>query len=825
MSATLPISEIVEEVRGALVRNTTLILQAPPGAGKSTWLPLQLMEESWLKGQKILMLEPRRLAARAVATRMAQSLNEPVGGRIGYRVRFDTKVSAKTQIEVLTEGILTRMMQKDQELEGVGMVILDEFHERSLHADLSLVLARQLQQVLREDLRILIMSATLDTAGIAAKMGNAPILTSKGRQFPVEFRYKEPRPGVHISQEVAALVPVILAKEEGDVLVFLPGAGEIRRCAELLTEAGIPAEVHLLYGNLSPEVQDAALRPDPAGRRKVVLATSIAETSLTIEGIRIVVDAGLSREPRFDPRSGLTRLETVSVTQDAAGQRAGRAGRLGPGICYRLWAEGKQAYLQAHRRPEIYAADLASLALELANWGVNQLDELDWPDVPPAGAWTQARDLLYGLGAIEQGRITDRGREILALPTHPRIAHLLLEGKKQGLASLGSDLAAILEERSPLEREQGADVSLIVDALRSWRKREGVAARVQVLRRIERLAASWRRRLHCEAEISLADQYALGKLLAAAYPDRIARRVGAQSEAYRLANGRRAKLPPRDALAREEWLAVAHVDAGQQEGKIFLAAPLHPDDLRHLSTETEVIRWNPEKGRIEAGKEVRIAALPLSFEETSRISDEKALPHLLQAIRENPRLLNQDEETQALMARVQSLHHWRAEEGWPDFTWETLLEGLPGWLAPYLNGVRKKEQLQKLKLSGILKNSLPWPLPQQLDLLAPTHIEVPSGSNIRLQYQMDASPPVLAVRVQEVYSLLDTPTVNEGRTRVLLHLLSPAMRPVQITQDLAGFWQNSYPDVKKDMKGRYPKHFWPDDPANSPATRKTKKHM
>lgn len=822
MEQQLPIYEILPLVRETLAQHNTVVLQAPPGAGKSTVLPIELRAEPWLGGKKILMLEPRRLAARAVAQRMAATLGEDIAQTVGYRVRFENRTSAHTLVEVLTEGILTRLLQQDNALEEVGMVIFDEFHERSLHADLALALCRQVQQLLRPDLRILVMSATMDTALLATRLGGAPVLHCEGRQFAVEHIYL-PAEDAPIPQQMARVIRRALYSQEGDVLAFLPGAGEIQRTAELLDDLMPQMKVLPLYGDLPRQQQDEALLPDPGGRRKIVLATSIAETSLTIEGIRIVVDSGLARVPRFDPRSGFTRLEIVQVTRDAADQRAGRAGRLGPGVCFRLWSEGAHLHLTAHRKPEILEADLAPTMLELAQWGVNEVSELEWVTAPPPGAVKQALELLHDLEAIEQNKITPRGKEMLRLPTHPRLAHLLLEGQALNRASLAADVAALLEERDPLPRGSGADLSLRVELLRKWRSKERVNADRGSLEKVEKLATAWRRLLKCEVENQMPDASEVGLLIAAAYPERVARQRDGQQGKYKLAQGRGVKLDMHDSLVREQWLAVAQLDAGLQEGQIYLAAPVEPATLHWLIHETERIGWDEKNGNIVAQKEKRIGDLLVSAAPLKEISEAQRVAILCQAVAGNHTLLDWDEKAMQWQARVLSLRHWRSEEAWPDVSREALLSRTQEWLAPFLASVKSRDGLGRLNVVEMLQASLPWELASRLDTLAPVNLAVPSGSLIKIEYQLDGSPPVLAVRLQEVFGLLDTPTVNEGRTQVMMHLLSPAHRPVQVTQDLRSFWQNTYHEVRKELRMRYPKHFWPDDPWTAEAVRGVKR--
>lgn len=829
MQEALPILDILPEIHAGLAEQTTLILQAPPGAGKSTVLPLELLQAPWLAGQKILLLEPRRLAARAVATRMADLLGEKVGATVGYRIRFDHKVGPETRIEVITENILTRMLHRDAGLEGVGLVVFDEFHERSLNADLALVLSRQVQEVLREDLRLLIMSATLDTGHLSALLGNAPLINSKGRQHPISYVYLPQPAQARIHQSVAKAVRRALREQTGDILVFLPGAGEIRRTQEALEADELEIQIHPLFGDLPFHQQQAAILPDPHGQRKVVLATSIAETSLTIKGIEVVVDSGLARIPMFHPKTGLTRLETVTVTRDAADQRAGRAGRLGPGVAYRLWSEGEHLHLQAHRKPEILMADLAPLVLELTQWGVQDLDSLDWPTPPPAGALAQGKKLLLELGAIENGTITPRGSEMLRMPTHPRLAHLLLESKSLNLAALGADLGALLEERDPLPRDAGADLSLRIEALRRWRSggnlrgllRSGSVNR-SVFQRIERLSKAWRKLLKVRPSNEPVSPTAIGRLLAAAYPGRIAQQLGQHQEVYRLSNGRRAKLPPADPLIQEEWLAIAHLDAGRQEGRIYLAAAVDPYDLEDRMELREVVNWDTKKGVLIARTETVVGGLPLESEPLKKIPEPERIRILCEAVRQTPKLLSWTPELEAWQARVLSLRAWRPDDDWPDVSQTGLLATLETWLGPYLTKVNRTAAFQKLDVSTMVASLLVWPQPQTLAQLAPTHFKVPSGSSIRIQYQLDGSPPVLAVRLQEVFGLHETPTVNQGRTRMMIHLLSPARRPVQVTQDLRNFWEHTYAEVRKDLRGRYSKHYWPEDPFTAEAIRGVK---
>lgn len=817
-----PVEEVIPSLKAALTDNKIVILQAPPGAGKSTIVPLKLMEEEWLGGKKIIMLEPRRLAARSVAMRMSELNGDKVGGKIGYRVRFDTKVGSATQIEVVTEGILTRMIQNDNALEDTGLIIFDEFHERNLQGDLALVLSLQLQQLLREDIRILIMSATLDSEKLS-KILKAPVITSQGRQYPVAINYLSQPGDSPIHQQMSRAIKKALRENEGDVLGFLPGAGEIGRTAEILTNDTSGALVLPLYGDLSFAKQQEAILPDPTGRRKVVLTTSIAETSLTIEGIKVVIDSGLARVPRFDPRSGLSRLETVRVTLDAADQRAGRAGRLGPGVCYRLWTQGIHGSLVPNRKPEILEADLAPLLLELYQWGVKNVRELSWLTPPPEGSVNQAKELLEQLEAVKDNAITSKGREMLKLPTHPRIAHMLLEAKGT-LLSLATDIAALLEERDPLPRDSGADMGLRISILRKWRSGERVSAERPVLERIEKLAQQWRRIMNINLDNSVVDDSMIGKLVMLAYPERIARQVEKNSERYKLVNGRNVKLPSNDPLTRETWIAISSLDAGAGEGKIFTAAPLNYRDLFEHAVEEQTVRWDEERGLIVGSQENKIGALVLESKPLQKIDDHKKIAVLCSVIREKGlRILEWEETLVSWQARLLSIHKWRPEEKWPDVTDEGLLSTLEDWLAPFLNGVSKLSELQKLNASEILNSVLSWEQQNKLENLAPLKIQVPSDSMIRVNYFFDGSSPTMEVRLQEVFGMLETPKVNEGRTKIVMHLLSPGFKPVQVTQDLRSFWQNTYAEVRKELRTRYPKHSWPEDPWTAKAVRGAKR--
>ncbi len=799
----LPIEGVLPELSRALGSRTEAVLVAPPGAGKTTRVPLALLDEDWLGGRKILMLEPRRLAARAAARFMASTLGEQVGETVGYRVRLDTRVGPRTRVEVITEGVLTRMLQEDPALEGVGLVIFDEFHERSLHADLGLALCLQSQSLLREDLRLLVMSATLDAEPVAALLRGAPVVVSSGRSYPVETRHF-PREG-RIEAAVASAVREAFRREEGDMLVFLPGAGEIRRVQALLE--GLPVRVAPLHGTLSQEEQDQAIAPSRPGERKVVLATSIAETSLTVEGVRVVVDCGLSRVPRFSPRTGMTRLETVPVSRASADQRRGRAGRLGPGVCYRLWSEQEDRALVARSTPEILEADLAPLALELAAWGIADASELAWLDPPPAAALAQARELLQQLGALDDETITPHGKRMAGLGLHPRLAHMALRAADLGLGGLACELGALLSDRDILRGD--ADLRLRVEALRA-----GASRRASVE------AEHWRRTLGVAPG---GDVDATGLLLAFAYPDRIAQRRGAGR--FLLRNGRGAALAAGDSLYDESYLVAAELDDQGADSRIFLAAPVELADLERYfegQVETvEVTAWDRSVQAVRARRLTRLGALVLRDVLLPNPSPEAAAAGLLQGVAEEGLgILPWTKGARQLQERMLFMHH--ADPGtWPDVSDAGLMSTLADWLGPHLYGLRTRDDLQRLGLAGTLEEMLTWDQRRELDEQAPTHITVPSGSRIPVDYS-EPGAPVLAVRLQEVFGLLETPRIGRGRVPLTMHLLSPAHRPVQVTRDLASFWRTAYFEVRKDLRGRYPKHYWPEDPLSATPTNRAK---
>jgi ATP-dependent helicase HrpB len=809
----LPALETLPALKAALARERSAVLAAPPGSGKTTLIPLALLGEPWLAGKKILVLEPRRLAARAAARRMADLLGQAVGETVGYQIRFERKTSARTRIEVITEGLLTRRLQADAELPGVGLVIFDEFHERSLEVDLALALALDARANLNPELRALVMSATLDTAAVAKLLGGAPVVESSGRLYPVEVRYRPVKSDERIGDALGRAVIGVLGETQGDVLAFLPGAREIRDAQRLLENQSGQSRlisVHPLYGDLSSAEQDAALLPARDGRRKVILATNIAQTSLTVEGVTTVVDSGYVRAARFDLGAGANRLDTFRVSRASAEQRRGRAGRLGPGVAYRLWSEEQHGRLPAHDTPEILAADLTRFALELAAWGAPDPSKLALLDVPAPATWSYARELLAELGALDaSGRVTAHGRELVRLPTSPRLAHMLLLAQKAGLAETAAWLAAMLEER-------GADSTDAAQALR--RARDSGRAR-DAARQLLRL-------LDVDSD-ARPDEHALGRVVAWAFPERIARRRAGTVPAFLCEDGGEARVHEKEALGANEWLAIAHWDPALPR-KVRLAAPIDFADIErdHAARIRKefVVRWDPQLQAVVAEEQTRLGAIVLSRRDRRSESGEAVREAMLAGIRQlGIAALPWSESTRQWQARVLSLRTWRKEESWPDVSDDALAAGVGDWLAPYLDGVTRRDHFAKLDLPGILNAMLDYPAQQKLAKLAPTHLTVPTGSSIALEYFADGKAPALHVKLQEMFGQPTSPAVNDGRTPVVLHLLSPAQRPVAVTQDLAGFWARGYLDVKKDMKGRYPRHPWPDDPVAAAPTRRAKR--
>ncbi|WP_373493116.1 ATP-dependent helicase HrpB [Aquiflexum sp.] len=820
-SIKLPILDIISDVKEKLNTSNTLIVNAPPGAGKSTLLPLTLLNEPYLQGKKILMLEPRRLAAKTIAWRMADLLGEKTGETIGYRIRFESQVSELTKLEVLTEGILTRMLLNDNALEDVGLVIFDEFHERNIHADVAMALCREVQQILRPDLRILVMSATLDMPQLQALL-KAPALRSDGKMFPVEFHYSGDFDPSLMHEMVSNTVINASKENSGDILVFLPGQGEIKRTEAILRKNLPEFAIHPLYGQLNPQAQHQAIFPNKKGKRKVVLATSIAETSLTIEGVSVVVDSGFGRTSKFNPRSGLSRLETIRISKDSADQRAGRAGRLGPGHCYRMWSSFTHSQLQEYRTPEILEADLAFLVLDMAKWGIENIQELTWLTPPPQGTVAQATELLEEINVLEAGKITAHGKKVHQIPAHPRIAHMLIIAEELGKSALATDIAALLEERDPMDPESGVDINLRIEGLRRARKENLF---FKGFNKIEKVGKQYRKMLNVNEENTTVDSFETGLLIAYAYPERIASARPGNNAQFQLANGKIAMMGHRDDLANESWIAISHVDARDGMGKIFMASPLDPKDLLPMIKERKVVKWDKKDGELKAVKNICIGSIVLKSVPLKDVSLVEKKEAILSAVNEDAGLLNFNQEVIQLMNRIISLKAWNPEENWPDFSKEFLINKVGLWLSPYLDEVKREEDLWKLGLKEILFHFLDFEQQEKVNELAPQKIPVPSGSMVQLEYRTDGEVPILAVRLQEVFGWLETPKINNNRTPLLLQLLSPGYKPVQVTSDLRSFWNNTYYEVKKDLKRRYPKHFWPEDPLKAEAVKGVKRKV
>ena len=818
----LPIDPALPELTAAMRAGDAAVLVAPPGAGKTTRVPLVLAAEPWAAGKKLIVLEPRRLAARAAAARMAATLNEAAGASVGYRVRFASKVSAATRIEVVTEGVFTRLILDNPSLAGVAAVLFDEFHERSLDADFGLALARDVQQGLRADLKLLVMSATIDGARVAKLLGEAPVIESTGRAFPVETRYLGREARTPIERQVADAVTRALRAEAGSLLVFLPGAAEIRRTEALLRERIHDDAVDIvpLYGALDADVQDRAIAPALPGRRKVVLATSIAETSLTIEGVRVVIDCGLARVPRYEPDVGLTRLETVRVSRASAEQRRGRAGRTEPGICYRLWDEPQTAALEAANRPEILAADLSGLVLDLAHWGVADPASLAFLDPPPAAALAQAKALLGELGAIDRaGRITEEGRRLRELPLPARLARMVVDAAAAGEAELAAEIAVVLTERGL----GGNDVDLghRLDALRRDRSQRAREARSMAKRWAE-IARGGQGRKPSRGDKSRGAS--VGALLALAYPDRVAKNRGAGG-AFLLANGRGAHLDEISALAREPFLAVAEITGTAAQGRIVLAAPLTLAEIEaqfydRIESRDE-IAFDEASASLRARRLRRLGALALAEQPIAGVPDETAARMLAQGIvRLGVERLPWTTALRQWRDRVLFLRRTQGDE-WPDLSDAALAATAGEWIAPALAGKTALEQFTSSEFAQALQASLSWTLRRRLDSEAPSHFTAPSGSALPIDYAAPEGPR-LAVRLQELFGLDRHPSIAGGRVPLVLELLSPAHRPVQVTRDLPGFWRGSYIAVKAEMKGRYPRHPWPDNPLAAVPTRRAK---
>ena len=863
---SLPINDVLSDIKATLSSHNRLVLQAPPGAGKTTAVPIALLDQSWLDDRQIIMLEPRRLAARNAAARMAFLLNEKVGERVGYQIRQDNCFSDKTKILVVTEGILTRKLQADPELKKTALVIFDEFHERSLHADLSLALSLQSQQILREDLKILVMSATLNTDAVAKLLNDAPIIQSKGRSFPVENKYLDKvisqhntSPQQQLMIHLTNTVKKIIREHEGNCLVFLPGVKEIHLLSSHI-QTYIKAEgiddilLAPLHGNLNKQQQDLAIAPTKnKTTRKIVLATNIAETSITIEGISCVLDSGLERVLDYSPASGMNRLITRAISQDSAEQRSGRAGRLSAGVCYRMWTAEQQPRLLKHAAAEILHSDLSSLMLELANWGVTQVDELQWMDLPPASATEQAKTLLQQLSAIDSsGKITAHGRDMLKLGTHPRLAHMMLSAVQLNQAYHACLIASLLSEKDIYQTN--ADKSIdIHDRLNilvhAGSNQHGIDS--QQCKRIKQTADDFFNRIKNRASDSLnktrlikdrPDTNLSGVLLAYAYPDRIAKRRNGNEARYLLSNGKGAVIPAYLQQHQHDYLVIANLDARQGEATIYLAADISADQLQEYFIDNiqheERVEWNDTAQRVEAKQTRRIGKIILqesTLKNTENPDTQQAIQQcLIQAIR-NTGLdcLNWSEKADSLKQRVQFIYQHLntpaikkqfTDQPLPDFSAQALSDTLENWLQPYLNNENSLKQCLRLDCHNLLLNQLSWDQQQLINQLAPEKIKVPSGSSVKIDYN-DPAQPILAVRLQEVFGLYDTPTVLNGHCKLMMHLLSPARHPMQVTQDLNSFWQTTYHDVKKDLRGKYKRHYWPDDPFTAQATSKTKKQM
>ena len=816
----LPVSEVAGAVNRALEERGGAVVTAPPGAGKSTLLPLTIREA--VSG-KVLMLEPRRVAARQIAERMAWMLGEPVGHTVGYRMRFEHRVSAGTQIEVVTEGVLVRRLVDDPGLEGVSVVIFDEFHERSLTTDIAVALTREAQKVLREDLKLVVMSATIDTSAICPAL-DLPLVESRGKMYPVEIvRGKEEAKPENAAELVAQTVRQAHRDHEGDILAFLPGEADIRRCTEMLGESLAPTRVFPLYGMLSGEEQRRAIAPSPRGGRKVVLATPIAETSLTIEGVRVVVDSGLCRKMVFDSQRGLSRLETVRISRDMADQRAGRAGRVAPGVCYRLWSAATEQRMLPVRVPEILEADLAPTVLDIAAWGESRPEGLPWLTPPPALSLVRARDLLQGLDAVDaSGNITAHGRALSSLPCHPRVAQMLLKADSPARKALAADLAALLEEKDPMDTPE-AGVYIRLKALRDARRsrREGR------WNRICRIAEQYRNLVRAPEDNGDPDPFEAGALLAAAYPERIAKAWKEGVGRFCLAGGDLAAVDPSDSLAASEWLAVGSMHASPGGvGRIFLAAPLGASDLKPFIRRRDVVAWDSRQGSIVARRESRVGQLSVSAQPLPDVPREEVVRVICETARkEGLSMLDFSDEVQNLQRRIAAVAAWHPELELPDVSTEALLQRVPEWLPPFIGRASTVAELRKIDLSAALWAQLSWPQQQAVDRLAPTHIAVPTGSHIRVEYRTGADAPVIRVRLQECFGLQDTPRVDDGRRAVLMELLSPGFKPVQLTSDLRSFWEGTYFEVRKELKRRYPKHAWPDDPLEADPVRGIRKQL
>ena len=821
----LPAMRIARQVNEELQKSNTLVVTAPPGAGKSTLLPLTLLDALPGKG-KIMMLEPRRLAAKQIAQRMATLLGEAVGQTVGYRVRFDNKVSAATRIEVVTEGILTRMLVADATLDGIDMVIFDEYHERSIHTDLSMALTRQCQMLIRPELKIVVMSATIDTAAISKAL-DAPVIHSEGRLFPIDTHYADADIDRRdVAQEAARLVSIAHREHEGDILVFLPGQGEIQRCQELLSDTLTPTAIIPLYGNLPPEVQQKAIAPSKPGERKVVLSTPIAETSLTIEGVRIVVDSGLYRTLVYDPNTSLSHLETQRISLDMARQRAGRAGRVASGTCYRLWTKTSEHLMREQRQPEILEADLAPMLLAIAAFGEADAMALPWMTPPPTSSVRQAQHTLTALGAITpQGQITPLGKRMATMPCHPRIARMIIAAQASGWQGLACDIAAILEEKDVMSDAPDTDINLRIEELRACRRNR----RSGRWQRILQIASEYRHIAHAretDADTAAEDT---GLLLSYAYPERVATAINDIGH-YKLANGTQVQLGHDDSLMAHPWLTVASLYVPQGAmGRVFLAAPLNPSRLDpSMVSERDNVTWDSKQGRVVMQSERRIGRLLIESKALQRAPAEEVAGIVCEAVKkEGLSLLSWTDAVKALQRRIATVSAWHPELQLPDLSTAHLLDTAHQWLPFYLTEgesvVTTASELKKIDLVNVLWALVPYDKQVATDRLAPTHVTVPTGSRIRIDYRMGAEAPVLSVRLQECFGMKQTPCVDDGKRPLLMELLSPGFKPVQLTQDLQSFWQGTYFEVRKELRRRYPKHYWPEDPLQAQAVRGVKR--
>jgi ATP-dependent helicase HrpB len=822
-----PVLQVLHSLIDSLRINPITLLEAPPGAGKSTVLPLHFLDQDFLRDKNIIIIEPRRLAAKSVAARLSEQLAEPIGKSVGYKIRFEGKYSSETKILVVTEGIFINLLQRDPGLTDTTLVILDEFHERNIQSDLSLLMLRQTQQLFRPDIKILIMSATLDSDRLSLLL-KAPVISSSGKQYPVSFQYVPSSGMIGLAEQTVTVLNRVLRETRGDILVFLPGTGEINRAAALLEQSDFQALVVTLYGDMPFSKQQQVLAPDPVGGRKIILSTAIAETSLTIEGITVVVDSGYAREPRFDPRSGLTRLVTVPVTLDRATQRAGRAGRLGPGVCYRMWAQNKTATLVPSKKPEIVDADLSPVMLELFKWGVSDPYEIDWLDQPPRGHISQALEVLQNLNFLDGNKITDRGNRAAEYATHPRLSAMILAaGENLKLRLLCCDLIALLEERDPLTDRLNADVVLRLKLMKDFREGVRVFADKSVLERLVRLADSWRRILKVGDRVT--DYFDSvegdsGILLASAYPDRLARQLEKLSSRYKISNGKILTLDKHDPLIHSPFIVIAEADSGSSSGKIFLAAAVDPFSIPGIQHENKILKWSEDQEQFIAYHVIQAGTLILEERQVALQYNEALTDQLISKIGEMGLYwAGVDDRFQQLICRLRSLSNWHPDDSFPDFSESSIRSTINDWLRPFLNGINGRAGLKKLDWEMILLSRLTYDQRSRFERLIPEKLIVPSGSSIRLLYFEDGRSPELHVRLQEVFGLLDTPRINDGRIPVTLNLLSPAYRPVQVTSDLKNFWANTYFEVRKELRSRYPKHSWPDNPLEAVAVRGVKR--